>query len=235
MRLAIFVVVVLGVALWFMRGIATQKVLPQKFQEKSPQAEATQSDPPPALDGDPVEVRPSQIEIVRGIVVGSGEGVLIVDCVPDEDLQQQWGGIDLGPAAGAAAGAAMAKWAVKAQKMKIEREFGPLEFLPIGKMRAGSVDEKNLCTGRIALSGYPRIKDRLNVCAVSTGTALDGMPLFTVNFMLAGAPKPTPVPSMFPPGVDTPEQRREFLKSLSEAKKNGLRAPAQSAIRDRGY
>ena len=184
-------------------------------------------------------VTPSQIAVVRGRVVSLNEGMMVVDCEPDPEAQGGFA-VDLGAGAGAAASEAMAKWAITARNEKILREYGPLKMVALnGTIRDANEVPANRPVGRFAICDYPVTVSHVHVVAAETDENFKGLPVYAVKYQLANDPKilcaPSGVFDIYPPGVDTPEKRREFLQAQIEAKKNGTAPVQRTTNRTRGY
>lgn len=164
----------------------------------------------------PLQVVVDDLVIVRGHVAGNLDGLLMVDCPPESSSQPMFSPlVDAG--AGAAGIAAAAKWAVESAKQNDVREFGPMERVPTGYRK--DVEGCDVVEGRVVVHGYGRSKDTLHVVAANTGTSFNGLPLYTLNYTVRRTRQTQPPSSVFPPGVDTPEQRREYLQRKVEEKR----------------
>ncbi len=225
MNKLLFLVVVAVAAL----GWAIWKSEPKYFApepEKTTEASAQQPDAQPAqtpvklplaaTDAQPRDVILDDLAIVRGHVVGRAGGMLIVDCPEDPPAYEAQAGSGLVDAyTGAAGSAAAARWAVEVREKRIEKEYGRLERIPMGY--GSKINGCERVVGRFAVCGYPKNTDRLHVVAAATGEVFEGMPVYTLKYAVhMGKQAPPPRPSIFPPGVDTPEQRHEYLKALTE-------------------
>lgn len=174
---------------------------------------------------DPPVVRSSELVVLRGYVAEVADGVMIVDCEPDPVKPGFAWNVDAG--SGAAGIAQLAKLAADDSSKEVAKEFGPLKIVSNGNIRSVGTTPDERPIGRFAIYGYPERASRIHVVAAPTGTNYKGLPLYAATFKLGAATAADTPRSMFPPGVDTPEQRREYLKSLGEARKNQRLSPNQ--------
>lgn len=177
--------------------------------------------PAKAVPQQPLQVTADDLVIVRGTVDGENDGMLVVHCREDRNIGQGFAwNVDAG--SGAAASAQLAKMAVGYRNETITKEFGTLQRIPTGYSR--DLDERtDRVIGRLMLHGYRPTNDKVYVVAADTGATYDGLPLYTLNYKVRSSKSTQPPSSVtwspFPPGVDTPEQKREYLQQLAEEKR----------------
>ena len=202
-----------------------------------PLSEATKPSPEPnarlefSLPPPPV-VRSGDLVVIRGAIVASNGDVLVIDCERDPVKPGFAWNVDAG--SGAAEIAQLAKLAAGDTKKQIEETFGPLKTVSNGTLRSAPLNtaptERPL--GRFAIYGYPAKTGRIHVVAAPTGAQYEGVPLYSATFKV-GVPtsaNATPIPSQFPPGVDTPEQRREFILRRIEVQKATRQGTTREAV-----
>lgn len=241
----LLVAVVAGVVLFFWWGASSQKPAANSDVLVGPSSTpgiltaanvaAETADPPSSLE--PQIARLDQLVILRGTVIRAVDDVLIVACDPDQAQGNVWN-VNLGADAGAGQIASLAKLEIKSRKEKIEKEFGSLQRVSNRKVRTADINPQDRMIGELALRDYPKLTEKLHVIAVDTQEDFQGLPLYTVNFKLPIESLPPPAEGVFaiyPPGVDTPEERREFLLMQIEAKKNGSAPVQRTSNRARGY
>lgn len=211
MKAAVWLVTVCGVGWVAWNFLGTPVRVATNSQ---PVSSATKEAPPPQaptqpLKMEPVIVGPEQVVVIRGRVIGRVNGVMMVSCDPDPEPDVMPVNID--GRAGAAEIEGMAKWALHVRDREISKEFGPLR-----KISTAAVTPQSRPIGRFAVYGYPEERSAIHVVAAETGAQFEGVPLYSVQFHLAGD---MVVNSPFPPGVDTPEQRRAYLQKLAKERK----------------
>jgi hypothetical protein len=246
--LLILIVGSLGLLAWIFWGISVQKIagpepanapktiLPDKSSHHLTESLPGDKQARSPSDG-PQVVNLDQLVLLRGTVLQSANNLLVVKCDIDPIQGNVWN-IDAGAGAGAGEIASLAKLEAESQKKRIEQEFGTLERVKNGKIGSADVKPKFRGYGKLALRDYPKMPEKLNVIAVATGEKFNGLPVYTVEFKLPAESLPPPATGVFatyPPGVDTPEKRREYLLQQIEAKKNGAPPAQRTSNRTRGY
>ncbi len=227
----------IGAAAWFLWNLFAVPVkvtaVPAPSQG-TPEPVETVKAVPISLPDSPV-VRSSELVVLRGYVTEVADGVMIVDCERDPVKQGFAWNVDAG--SGAAGIAQLAKLAADDSGKEVAKEFGPLKIVSNGNIRSVGTTPDERPIGRFAIYGYPERASRIHVVAAPTGTNYKGLPLYAATFTLRADTAASTPSSMFPPGVDTPEQRREYLKALGEARKNQRHSPNQlrRGARDRGH
>lgn len=169
----------------------------------------------------PLQVAPDDLVIIRGTVVGYHDGMPVISCRDDRNVGQGFAwNVDAG--SGAAASEQLAKMAIGYRNEKIAKEFGTLQRIPPGYSRELS-EQSDRVIGRLVLHGYSAKGDKVHIVAADTGATFEGLPLFTLNYNVrsknSAQASAAVTWSAFPPGVDTPEQRRAYLQQLAEAKR----------------
>lgn len=160
----------------------------------------------------------SQTVAVQGTVAGVRGDVVFVRCVAEYQPQRSLSSIYNTGSKPRSEAESMAAWAIYAQSQRSERHFGPLKVVDGGVVRDAKRVPDNHATGDIALYGYKPTSQGVHVVAVPTGKMFNGLPLFTAVFQQVAKPGPTSA-SIYPEGVDTPEERREYLQMLTELRK----------------
>ncbi len=224
---------VIALLLWNQLTVPVRVVSVSEQAQASPEptAQAEISLPPPPV------VRSGDLVVIRGAVVASHGEVLIIDCDRDPVKPGFAWNVDAGSGAGGIA--QLAELAAGDTKKQIEETFGPLKTVSNGTLRSAPLNSAptERPMGRFAIYGYPAKAGRIHVVAAPTGAQYEGVPLYSATFKV-GVPTSASTPrSIFPPGVDTPEQRREYLKALAEARKNQSQSPSEQhrSVRGRGY
>ena len=175
------------------------------------------------IDPTPISTTTDKLALIRGEITGEAGGVLTVRCLPDPE-PPQW---NVG-AAGAAEIAQLARQATEQKKKLVEREYGPL-ISPNG-FTNDNVSGFARPSGTVAVRGCRCSGNTINLIAANTGETAAGAPLYAADFILANKTKPAQADSQFPEGVDTPEQRREFLIRRIEAQKALKQSAAPPAL-----
>ncbi len=246
MKTIVFLIVLGAVVVWlFWTGASSQKPItnsdvltgPSPAPSVVPAANVAAEATNPPLSLEPQIARPDQLVILRGTVIRAVDDVLIITCEADQAQGNVWN-VNLGVGAGAGQIASLAKLEIKSRQEKIEKEFGSLQRVSNGKIRAADINPQDRMIGQFALCDYPKLTEKLHVIAVDTQGDFQGLPLYTANFKLPVESLPPPAAGVFaiyPPGVNTPEERREFLLQQIEAKKNGTAPVPRTSNRTRGY
>ncbi len=119
-----------------------------------------------------------------------------------------------------------------------DRRFDLLSHKPFGLSLSESELQK-LDKARMAKADLEKVKSNLIANIKKETARLKNIPQNPESTsQLSPMAIPTPIPSQFPPGVDTPEQRREFLLRRIEAQKHSRPAPSaeeRTSNRTRGY
>lgn len=200
-------------------GVAAGKKVEAAATNAAPQAAGEPVAPRLVLPSpkQPLKVVVDDLAIVRGTVVKEMGGLLIVECEPNPAPRSGFTPM-VDAMTGAGGIAAAAKWAMQVEDEQIEREFGKLQRVP-----AAYGDEvRERCKrviGTFVVHGYSGRRDRLNVVAAPTGQYLAETPVYTLNYTVQSRQAAARQHSVFPPGVDTPEQRREYLEWLTEQRR----------------
>jgi len=168
--------------------------------------------PVPQLERAPISATADKLVLIRGEITGEAGGVLTVRCLADPE-PPQWNV----STAGAAQIAQLARQATEQKKKLIEREYGPL--VSPGGFTNDNVSGFARPSGTVAVRGCRCSGNLINLLAANTGETAAGAPLYAADFVLANKIQPDQAASQFPPGVDTPEQRREFILQRIEAQK----------------
>lgn len=215
----LIILLLLGVIGWIVWNTLTAPIELVVVEPKPPNMKepTSSSMKEPVLPPAPT-VRSSELMVLRGRVVKVADEILILNCGPDpEPPHFQFSGAN----AGAGDSKALAEWAINVRDERILNEFGLLQKVSNGVIRPANTSRipKERFIGRVAIYGYPQKASRVHVLAAPTGTEYEGLPLYSVNFQIGSVPSMVQH-NIFPPGVDTPEQRREYLKTLLEAQKS---------------
>lgn len=233
----LIILLLLGVIGWIVWNTLTTPIQFMVVEPKPPNVQDPASPPieEPVLLPPAPTVRSSELTVLRGRVVKVDDEILILNCGPDpEPPHLGFSGANVG----AAGAEALAKWAISVRDERILNEFGLLQVVSNGVMRPANANRtpKERFIGSVAVYGYPQKASRVHVVAAPTGTEYEGLPLYSVNFQI-GSVSPTLQRNIFPPGVDTPEQRREYLKTLVEARKSRSQSPSEQrrTLRDRQH
>ncbi len=201
----------------------------------SPQEKVSAPAEPPqaVVIPDPVTTSDERLVLIRGEVVRrEAGGIEIVECREDPVSRSQGFAQLVDAQTGAGGIAQLAQLAVDTDRKAVEREFGVL-VIPRG-VRERNGANFSRAAGTVALygrDGKNGTDGRVNVIAADLDMDVGGVPLCSTRFALGATAAPPPR-SIYPEGVDTPEERRAFLESI---KGQSVRRVPESNVRTRGY
>ena len=110
--------------------------------------------------------RSSDLVVIRGVVLGECEGILLVDCLPDPDPPNLF---FAGGATSAGESASFAQWSIKVRDQGVLEAFGPLLMMSEAGLHRATMPPSERPIGKVALAGLEGSDSRIHVVAAPTG------------------------------------------------------------------